>query len=120
MPTQNSQDPVSGKTIRLAWSEGPTKGSTHEHKFFADGTVEWHAVKSAGESSTANGKKREQPERPRYSAFKLDNDICLFSYLSKSGYTLTVTLNFADHSTAGFASNESTWTPLRGQFEIVR
>ena len=30
---------IRGKTIRFAWTEGPTKGKTHEHVFHQDGTV---------------------------------------------------------------------------------
>ena len=33
-------DQVSGKTIRLSWGDGPTKGTTQEHAFHKDGTVE--------------------------------------------------------------------------------
>jgi hypothetical protein len=33
---------VRGKTIRMMWTAGPTKGSTHEHVFHQDGTVEWY------------------------------------------------------------------------------
>jgi hypothetical protein len=32
---------IRGKTVRLTWTEGPTRGMTHEHVFHQDGTVEW-------------------------------------------------------------------------------
>jgi hypothetical protein len=39
------------------------------------------------------------------------------SYLSASGYTLTVVLNFDDHRLVGFASSDKQWFPVKGSFE---
>ncbi len=44
-------------------------------------------------------------------------NVCAVSYLSGSGYTLTVVLNFDDHRLVGFASNEKQWFPVSGSFE---
>jgi hypothetical protein len=38
-------------------------------------------------------KAANKPEMPLYSAGKISDDICMVSYLSQSGYTLTVVLN---------------------------
>ena len=108
-------DPVKGKTIRLSWSEGPTKGTTQEHVFHDDGTVEWHAT--GADAKKGGGKPAD--ERPRYAAAALGGSVALVSYLSKSGYTLTVALRFDDGSTVGFASNEKSWFPVSGTFEVV-
>lgn len=108
-------DPVRGKTIRLNWSEGPTKGTAQEHVFHDDGTVEWHAVGA----DTKKGDPTSGVERPRYAASTLADGVALVSYLSKSGYTLTVALRFDDRSTIGFASNDKSWFPVRGTFEVV-
>jgi hypothetical protein len=114
---------VSGKTIRLSWSDGPTKGTTQEHVFHKDGTVEWQSIETGGkakpaaESSGANVAKK--PEKPHYAGVKINDDICLVSYLSQSGYTLTVVLNFSDGSTAAIASNEKDWLPAHGSFEVM-
>jgi hypothetical protein len=108
-------DPVRGRTIRLSWSEGPTQGTTQEHVFHDDGTVEWHSVGAdAKKADPASG-----AERPRYAASTLADGVALVSYLSKSGYTLTVALRFDDRSTIGFASNDKSWFPVRGTFEVV-
>jgi hypothetical protein len=106
---------VSGKTIRLSWTEGPTKGTSQSHHFFADGTVEWHS-----EDGQSKGETAKRPERPKYMAAEIGNIACLVSYLSSSGYTLTVALNFADGSTVGVASNEKSWQPVRGTFEVAK
>ena len=47
------------------------------------------------------------------------DDAYAVSYLSGSGYTLTVVLNFKDHTMVGFASNDKQWFPVKGTFETV-
>ena len=56
---------------------------------------------------------------PKYAAEKITDDVCIVSYLSKSGYTLTVVLNFRDGSTVAIASNEKDWVPAHGSFEVM-
>lgn len=104
---------VRGKTIRFAWTEGPTKGMTHEHVFHQDGTVEWHDA--MGDEKA----RRPAGERPKYAAIRVADDVYLVSYLAASGYTLTVALNFKDRRIVGFASSAKDWHPVQGTFEIV-
>lgn len=108
---------VRGKTIRMTWTAGPTKGSTHEHVFHEDGTVEWRdpgAPKgSPGEPGSA---AREKPE---YAAVGVAEDIYAVSYLAGSGYTLTVVLNFREKRMVGFASSSKDWHPVQGTFQLV-
>jgi hypothetical protein len=101
MTDREAGDPIRGRTIRLTWTEGPTQGKTHEHIFHEDGTVEW-------------GK-----ERVPYRALRAGEEVWAVSYLSASGYTLTVALNFRDRTMVGFASSEQNWHPLRGTFEVA-
>ena len=121
MSTSKPSSKVTGKTIRLSWTEGPTKGTVQAHHFFADGHVEWHSDDGEKEKAQASTAKTEhkKPERPKYMAADVGDNVCLVSYLSQSGYTLTVALNFGDGSTVGVASNEKTWTPVRGTFELA-
>ena len=105
---------VRGKRVRFIWKDGPTKGTTHEHAFHDDGTVEWHAVKAGADASG-----KADAERPRYSDESVGDDVRLVSYLSRSGFTLTVALNFADGTITGVASDGNTWTPVHGSFEVV-
>ena len=116
-------DQVSGKTIRLSWTDGPTKGTTQEHVFHKDGTVEWHSIETGGKAKPAaeggGTKAAKTPEKPHYAGVKITEDICMISYLSQSGYTLTVVLNFSDGSTAAIASNEKDWLPAHGSFEVM-
>ena len=103
---------VRGKTIRFTWADGPTKGSTHEHVFHDDGTVEYTSV----ESGRPKGKYTKEK---RYGAMKVSDDVELVSYLAASGYTLTAALNFRDRSLHAFASNDKQWFPCTGTFEVV-
>jgi hypothetical protein len=109
-PTRDSA--VRGKTIQFRWTEGPTKGMTHEHIFHPDGTVEWH---DAGKRSRESG----PPEKPTYAAVAVADGAYLVSYLAASGYTLTVVLNFNDQQLIGFASSAKEWFPVRGTFAVV-
>jgi hypothetical protein len=123
MASKHPTDPIRGRTIRFSWSDGPTKGSVHEHIFHDDETVEWRSVeqRSAGNERAGKGEagSAHKPERPRYFSVELTDDFWLVSYLSQSGFTLTVVLNFEDASMVGIASNDKMWTPVRGHFEVT-
>ncbi len=106
---------ILGKTVRLTWTDGPTKGSTHEHIFHEDGTVEWWALEDGKMSIT---KKKAASDRPKYLARDVAEQVVLISYLSSSGYTLTVALNFRSQTTVGVASNATTWTAVEGTFAV--
>jgi hypothetical protein len=102
---------IRGKTIQLIWTEGPTQGSTYEHVFHEDGTVEWRDANASGAQKSG--------ERPPYGAMEVAEDVYAVSYLAPSGYTLTVVLNFRDQQMVGFASSAKDWHPLRGRFQVV-
>jgi hypothetical protein len=112
---------IRGKTIRLTWTEGPTKGSTYEHVFHEDGTVEWHGIDASGQKQKPAQPKdaASKPERAEYGTFEVADDIYAVSYLAPSGYTLSVILNFHDHHMVGFASGAKEWYPLQGTFEVM-
>jgi hypothetical protein len=112
---------VRGRTIRLTWTEGPTKGTTHEHVFHEDGTVEWSVAGGprATASPEAAPKGHSAKERVEYAAMRAADDVYAVSYLAPSGYTLSVVLNFDDYSMVGFASGAKAWHPVRGTFELV-
>ena len=116
-------DQVCGKTIRLSWADGPTKGTTQEHVFHKNGTVQWHSIdlgaKAKPATESGGTKAAKKPETPQYVAEKISDDICMVSYLSQSGYTLTVALNFSDGSTVAIASNEKDWLPAHGSLEVM-
>jgi hypothetical protein len=111
---------IRGKTIRLAWTEGPTKGSTYEHVFHEDGTVEWHGIEQSGQQKAAQPKgATSEQERAEYAAFEVADDIYAVSYLAPSGYTLSIVLNFHNHHMVGFASGAKEWYPVQGTFQVM-
>ena len=125
---QQPDDPVRGTTMRWTFTDGPTAGSTYEHAFSKSGTVRFKPVgggpdsakgASAAKKKPAKAKKPRKPEAPKYAAMRAADDAYAVSYLSGSGYTLTVVLNFKDHTMVGFASNDKQWFPVKGTFETV-
>ncbi len=107
---------VRGATMRWTWTEGPTRGKTHEHIFHQDGTVEWH---DAGAPADGAKPGSAHAQRPLYAAIGITPEIYLVSYLAASGFTLTVTLDFTNSQLTGIASSAKEWYPVRGYFEIV-
>jgi len=101
-----------GATVQWAFSEGPTKGTTYEHTFNADGSVEYRDV--------TEGKAKGKATREKLCGVeKITPGVHVVSYLSSSGYTLTVVLNFEDMSAHSYASNEKGWFPAKGTFEVI-
>lgn len=109
---------IRGRTMRWSWTEGPTRGETHEHRFGEDGTVTWRRVKPE-DTSRASASPEDTRERATYAAVRLTGEIYLVSYLAPSGFTLTVAVDLATGSVAGFASGADAWFPVRGTSEIV-
>ena len=121
-PRTDLSDRVRGTTLRWTFTEGPQAGKTYEHTFHEDGTVAYRAVGDTP-ASAAGAPGRDGAaggERPAYGAFPVSDDVHLVSYLADSGFTLTVALNFADHTLASIASNESQWFPAAGTFSEGR
>ena len=83
---------IRGKTIRFIWTDGPTKGKTHEHVFHPDGTVTWSDAEAA--KGPCQGKAAVRCHGSR-------RQVYLVSYLAPSGYTLTVALNFRRSAARG-------------------
>lgn len=104
---------IRGRTLRFAWTDGPTAGKTHEHRFHTDGTVDWRAV----DASTSSAPKASSQERPEYFAADVGDDACFVSYLSSSGFTLSLVVDFGTRAIVGVASNERQWVPVRGRLE---
>jgi hypothetical protein len=112
---------IRGRTIRFAWTEGPTKGKTHEHVFHQDGTVTWSdADTSKTAQPSGSGAAAKPKEKPEYGATRITDEIYAVSYLAPSGYTLTVVLNFGDQQLVGFASSAKEWYPVRGTLQVVK
>jgi len=104
-------DSLSGRTVRWRFDDGPAAGITFDHSFSPDGTVTWRIVDGEGQGASA----RESP----YAATKVNDKTWAISYRGASGHTLTVVLNLDDHRAFAFASNETSWFDMRGQFAFL-
>jgi hypothetical protein len=104
-----NKDPIRGKTIRWTFSDGPLAKKTVEHSFDKGGTVSWRMIDENG-----TGKPSEDV---KYESVQVGQDVHAISYLSASGYTLTVVLDFRTSKLVAFASNEKELTVQHGTFE---
>jgi hypothetical protein len=118
-------NPVKGKTIRWTNDDGPMAGKNFEHTFGNDGTVTWRetggderSAKPPSNGQQKAGKPATEP-KAKYEVVPINDDVCVVSYLSKSGYTLTSVLDFASGTVVSFASNEKELVPQRGMFEVA-
>jgi hypothetical protein len=108
---------VRGKTIRFTWTDGPTKGKTHEHVFHEDGSVEWRDADAPQKAASQTDGAAKKP-RVDYAAIEIADDVFLVSYQSNEGYTLTVALDFGDNRVTGFASGAKEWYQVQGTLEV--
>jgi hypothetical protein len=104
-------DSLTGKMIRWTFDDGPMAGVKIEHTFDAEGGVTWHILDGPHEGATLREKS--------YAAFRVNEKTWVVSYLAASGHTLTVVLNLEDGRAYAFGSNETSWVPMHGRFEIV-
>jgi hypothetical protein len=108
---------LAGATQRWRFTSGPTANQTYEHTFHPDGTVTWRSLPPSGKK-TPQKSAAEKPAAPtRYVSFEVGPDLDLVSYLSDSGYTLTILVNRRTHALVGFASNQTEWYPVQGILE---
>ena len=100
----------------LQWKfvDGPTANKIYEHTFHRDGTVVFGEVTPARPHPTTSG------EGPKYASFEVAPATHLVSYLSESGFTLTVAVNLETRRVYGVASNDKQWFPITGLLEAIK
>ena len=81
---------------------------TFEHTFGDDGSVTY---KTEGLENVT----RED----HYEAARINDDVVTVSYLARSGWTLTVVLDYPSHTAVAFASNAKQVVVQHGHFETV-
>ena len=104
-------DSLVGRTIRWVFDDGPMAGTTVDHRFGQDGSVTW----SIHDGPHKGASMREET----YAATAVNDKTWVVSYRAASGHTLTAVLNVDDHGMLGFGSDQSTWVPMRGKFELL-
>lgn len=112
-----ASESLAGRTLRWKFGDGPTAGKMYEHTFRSDGKVVFREV--SGETHAKPRKEPNEADAPKYASFEIAPETHLVSYLSGSGYTLTVAVNLQTNECRGIASNEKEWYPLTGEVEEV-
>jgi hypothetical protein len=116
---------LAGQTMQWEFTDGPTAGSVYEHTFSADGTVTYRMLDLDGNEKKLDGKAQDakgtgdksaaaKKQPTKYASFAVGEGMHLVSYLSETGWTLTVNVNIADQQLRGFASNAKEWYPVKG------
>jgi hypothetical protein len=100
-------DPITGQTIRWTFLDTSFAGKTFEHTFGADGGVTFREI----------GTDAKPGKAQKYEVARITDDVHVVSYLSESGYTLTVVLDFSTKKLVAFASNEKSLSQHHGTFE---
>ena len=110
--TRNERiDSLRGRTVRWTFTDGPAAGVTYEHMFETDGSISFRAADAAQSGGFTRARDG--------TVARIDDGTFVVSYLSESGFTLTVVLNTRDHTMIGFASNNESWFQQQGTFEVV-
>lgn len=104
-------DTLAGRTVRWTFVDGPTAGTTYEHRFGADGSIGFRGADKSGKGKFTMTKQG--------AVVKVDDDTFVVSYLAESGFTLTVVLNTRRMEMVGFASNSESWFQQKGTFELI-
>jgi hypothetical protein len=99
------QDLIKGKTIRWTYDDGPMAGKEFEHTFGEDGHVSYHEAGKPGGNN-----------KPTYEVERINDDVCVVSYLGAAGYTLTSVLDRKTGHVTSFASNEKQLIVQHGTF----
>ena len=84
-------------------------GKSFDHTFSRNGGVQFREVGSDPDARPGSA--------DQYEVASLGQDVHAVSYLSGSGYTLTVMLDFKTQKLVAFASNETSLTKQHGTFE---
>lgn len=104
-----AQNPITGNSLRWTFHDGPMAGRSFDHVFSRNGGVIFREV-----GSDPNAKPGSADQ---YQVASLGQDIHTVAYLSPSGYTLIVVLDYKSRKLVAFASNEKSVTMQHGTFE---
>ena len=105
-------DPIRGQTIRWSFDDGPMAEKVFEHSFDARGGVTWRMLGVEGEGVKPS-------PNAKYEMSEVGEGVYAVSYLSDSGYTLTVVLDYRSGHVVAFASNEKVLSLQHGSFETI-
>ena len=104
-------NPITGHSLRFKFADGPMAGESFDHIFSRNGQVTFREV--GGDPNAKPG------SADQYQVASLGQDIHALSYLTGSGNTLTVVLDYKTLKLVAFASNEKSLMLQQGTFELL-
>jgi len=104
-------NPITGHSLRLKFADGPMAGKSFDHTFSRNGHVSFREVGVDPDGRPGNADV--------YYVAPVSQDVSAVSYLSPSGHTLTVILDFRTLKLVAFASNEKSLILQHGSFELL-
>jgi hypothetical protein len=104
-----NNNPITGNSLRWTFQDGPMAGKSFDHTFSRNGGVVFREV-----GSDPNAKPGSADQ---YQVASLGQDVHAVSYLTGSGNTLTVVLDYKTKKLVAFASNEKSLILQQGTFE---
>jgi len=102
---------VTGHSLRFKFADGPMAGKSFDHTFSRNGSVTFREV-----GSDPNAKPGSADQ---YQVASLGQDVHVVSYLTGTGNTLTVVLDYKTLKLVAFASNEKSLIMQQGSFELL-
>jgi hypothetical protein len=102
-------NPITGHSLRWKFADGPMAGRSFDHTFSRNGAVAFREVD--------NGSNAIAGSADQYHVAAAGRDVYAVSYLSSSGHTLTVVLDFNTLKLVAFASNATSLIMQQGTFE---
>ncbi len=107
----DAEHAVAGHTFEWLWQQGAFKDAGFRVSFLPDGRLQWQGIQGA-----VTGK---QATEKQYQSIAIAGDLQMISWLEKSGYTVTIVLNYSDGTCHGIVSNNNEWYPLSGSFRQI-
>ncbi len=104
-------NPITGHSLRWKFTDGPMAGKSFDHTFSRNGNVMFREV-----GSDPNAKPGSADQ---YHVVTVCQDVYAVSYLTQSGNTLTVVIDYKTLRLVAFASNDKSLTILQGTFELL-
>ncbi len=107
----DAEHAAAGHTFEWHWEQGAFKGAAYRVSFQHDGQLQWQGIEG--------GVSGKHDTEKQFQSTAISTDVQMISWLEKSGYTVTIILNFSDDTCQGTVSNSSEWYPLSGKFKQI-
>lgn len=104
-------NPVTGHSLRFTFNDGPMAGKAFDHTFSRNGNVSFREVDGDPNAKAGNAQQ--------YHVATVGQDVHVISYLTGSGNTLTLVLDYKTMKLVAFASNDKSLIMQQGTFQLL-